>query len=101
MKKAAEEENWDEVTKILKDHLKIYKREGYKHHISNVGTRINTYDQALANVHVIMSDWIAEKKPPIGGDITMLQVQIDQAINAAAMFERTLKFLISKERFLR
>ena len=100
MKSAIEREEWDTVVDILKQHNRQYPGQEIAHDISDVNVRIDTYGEALRTMFGILLPYIKERKAPVGNDKTILSVKVDEAINAAAMFERTITDLIKEGKFL-
>jgi len=95
------DEDWDEVVKILAQHNFNYPTKEIKHDIRDVTIRITDYQDALHNIYGILFPYMKNKKrTPIGHDITVLSVSVDKAINASYFFERTIKHLIKKEKFI-
>ena len=97
MKKAIEKKEWDKVRKILVEHQR-YVGDGkeQQHNINDIWVAIQQYAIDLRQISACLNATSIR-----GHTEDILLIKVNSALECAEKFEKTLKELIRKGRFLK
>ncbi len=100
MQAAIKVKDWDKVKEVLRQHnylLSSKERDVIEHDLADAAFYIKKYDDALLQVSKMLKSVLKGEK---GTVISLMEMKTKEAIEAAETFEKTLKHLIKKKKFM-